>query len=166
MRYPAKDIGKILLCILLPVLLIISGCGSQLSEEQYIEELQNNFREFGSSVTRFSTTLSDGEKDGNFDTAVIAECCEKIKSALNRIEALNPPAGYSENHGRIGTGIDQEREYVKCAEKINDYLKSNSPVDTGSAEYQRLVDDLSAKAQASTFVDAVVQTVIQSKNKE
>lgn len=117
-----KRITVLFAAVLLPILLIVTGCGAakELTVQEYYDRLYDNFKQY----------VSDLQEIGEIETSVSSvddlkdklqrarEICEKADKTLDNFVNMAPPSHFAEKHKTLVSAVRLEKEFVKAAEKI------------------------------------------------
>ena len=134
--------------ILSMILLIIAGCGGvSLTPEEYRGALTECFRDWSGSVAGISSALFVDENASD----KIPPLADKASAALDSIAALVPPEELRQQHEKLRSAMEAEREWLAAVRR---FVKNRSADD---------LDDIEYYANTSDFPATVLETVKLSK---
>lgn len=154
-----KRITALLIAVIIPAMLILTGCGDQ-PDGTVIEVTPVEFAPKGAQLTvveyreelnvlmrNYVVVLNDVPLDEENDTVAklkphweeARESCRKCNEALDRFGAINPPEILVEKHKKLLKGVNNEKEYVAAMERFLT-ARNNKDLKRYSEELEKLVD--------------------------
>lgn len=154
-----KRIVVLLIAVLIPLTLILTGCGNQPAET-VVDVTPVEFAPEGAQLTvveyreslellmkDYVVVLNDVPLDEENDTVAklkphweeAKESCRKCNEALDRFGMVNPPEKLIEKHKKLLEGVNNEKEYVAAMERFLT-AKNNKDLKRYSEELEKLAD--------------------------
>ena len=126
-----KRIAALLVAVLFPITLIFTGCGKQLTEQEYFDGLYANFKEYLAAMEEIETVQTDvsSSQEIMLEQTKATEICKKAEQALDKFNKLNPPDSFADKHKTLLSAVELEKEFVRAAQKV---LTARTP-----AEYEQ-----------------------------
>lgn len=131
-----KRLIALLLVVIIPAALLFTGCGSkkQLTVQEYYDGLVNTYKEYSSVMKELSPIITGATsvEAVSANSAKAKEICGRADKALLKFKDLEPPSKYADQHKKLVKAIDNERGFVKAAEKLltaktlNDITSANA----------------------------------------
>lgn len=106
--------------VVIIITLMLSGCGKQLSMQDYYDQLGANFKEYVAATKDFSsiqtnvTTAAQAEQE----KSKAQELCKKAETVLDKFAKMQPPSKYSEKHNELIKSIELEKKFWESSAKI------------------------------------------------
>ena len=144
-----KEFFAIIFCVAFSVLFAFSGCSNseasqRLSEDEYIEVLGYNFKEYSKTISTLFSALEYGVTEFEaIDPDRYEQEYQKAKTALNNIAALTPPEEYSELDSKLKSGVSWELEYVESLNEYYSHIKNYPDLSENDlSEMERIVEEI------------------------
>lgn len=153
-----KRILALIIAVIIPAALIFTGCGSkkQLTPQEYYDGLLDAYKDYSAAIKELSPILSTATSldEVKKNSASAKEICKRADKALLKIKDLEPPSKYSDQHKKLLKAVDNERDFVKAAEKL---LTANSLDDLMSASNElEAIDNIQQDQQfAGVFLQLI-----------
>ncbi len=143
-----KRISGVLAVVVLLITLVVTGCGNQLTMQEYYDQLGTYFKDYVAVCLDFDTLYQDFTSAEQADQKLsqAKEICSKAKAALDNFAKMNPPSQYSEKHKELVKSIDYEKEYWDKSEKIFT-AKTDSEIKQFAEEADGMFDDIPSEQQ-------------------
>ncbi len=135
-----KTISAISALFMALVLLTLTACSAQLSEQEYADKIMPAYKTYVSKLVE-AATMKFTEGSQEEITAVLDEA----SAALDEIEQLNPPAIYSAQHQSICEAMQYAREEIAINKRIAE-----------EGESDELLELLEAAASETDFHDKML----------
>ena len=115
-----KRVTALLIAFILPIMLMITGCGKQLTEQEYYDGLYANFKEYVSALEEIETVRADASssQEKMLEQTKATEICQKAEKALEKFDKMTPPDRFAENHKTLLAAVEYEKEFVKASQKV------------------------------------------------
>lgn len=100
--------------------LLLSGCGKRLTEQEYYDELYADFKEYAAALDEIDTVQADAasSQEKMLELTKAAGICEKAEKALEKFDKINPPHSFAEKHKALLAAVEYEKEFVKASRKV------------------------------------------------
>lgn len=143
-----KRVAVLLIAVLLPITLIFSGCGKELTAQEYSDQLVSAFKQYAADLSEINTIqsgagtvseLQDQQKKAK-------EICEKAEKTLNEFKKMKPPSQFADKHKKLISAVELEKDFLKAtaklftassAEEISSYTEDIEAVFSGTPEEQQ-----------------------------
>lgn len=118
----SKRIAVLILTVLLPIMLIVTGCGQkkELTTQEYYDQLYDNFKQYIADLQEIDgiqTSVSTvNELQDQLQKAT--EICEKAEKTLDNFIKMAPPSRFADKHKTLVSAVELEKKFVKAAQKI------------------------------------------------
>ncbi|MDE6726587.1 MAG: hypothetical protein K2J80_01450 [Oscillospiraceae bacterium] len=165
-----KRITALFIAVLIPLTLILTGCGNQPAEtvvdvtpvEFAPEGVQLTVGEYRETLMNlmkdYVVVLNDVPLDEENDTVAklkphwgeAKESCRKCNEKLDMFGTINPPEKLVEKHKKLLEGVNNEKEYVAAMERFLT-AKNNKDLKRYSEELEKLVDRPTEETLAGMF---------------
>lgn len=100
---------KILAVILAALMLMISGCSGEMTEEKYFDKLTDNIQEYLSLADDVSAQSELGSAS---DSTQLRAALDRAEKPLDAILALKPPESLSEKHQTLCDGVELQKQWI------------------------------------------------------
>lgn len=116
----SKRIAALIVAVVLPIALILTGCGKRLTEREYYDELYADFKEYAAALEEIDTVQADvaSSQEKMLELTKAADICEKAEKALEKFDKINPPDSFAEKHKTLLEAVKHEKEYVRASRKV------------------------------------------------
>ena len=114
-----KRITALLIAVLFPITFIFSGCGKQLTAQEYSEQLYSTFKQYLADLTEVSgiqAGTSVSEIQSQREKA--KELCEKAEKTLDEFAKMTPPSQFADRHKKLISAVGLEKDFLKVTAKI------------------------------------------------
>ena len=158
-----------ILCVVFPILIIFSGCSSQqLSEDEYIEAVASNFKDYSGTISTLFSVLEYGVNSfEEIDADEFEQEYQKAATALDNLAALNPPEEYSDLDSKLESGVSQELAYIECLNEYYSHIKNYPDLsDDDLSEMERILEECENIVSGdSVLADSVLEIMAYYNNK-
>lgn len=115
-----KRITALLIAVAVPMALLFTGCGKQLTEREYYDDLYAYFNEYVEALNEIETVRANvtSSQEIMLEQTKASEICEKAEKALDKFEKMNPPDGFAEKHKTLLAAVELEKKFVSASEKV------------------------------------------------
>lgn len=153
-----KRIIALLFAVIIPATLIFTGCGSKkaLTPQEYYDGILDAYREYSATMKELSPILAAATslEEVSKYSAASKEICGRADKALLKFKDLVPPSKYADQHKKLVKAIDNERDFVKAAEKLLT-AETLSDLTSANAELQAI----DSAPQDQTFAGVLLQLI-------
>lgn len=110
----------LLIAVIIPAALILSGCGKRLTAKEYYEELYADFKEYAAAVKEIELVRPNvtSSQEIMVEQTKATEICEKAAKALEKFDKINPPKQFAEKHKAFLEAVELEKKFVSATEKV------------------------------------------------
>lgn len=115
-----RRITTLLIAVIIPITLIFTGCGKQLTEREYYDGLYANFKEYAAALEEIETVQADvtSSQEIMLEQTKATEVCKKAEKVLEKFQKMNPPGKFSEKHKTLIAAVELEKKFVRASEKV------------------------------------------------
>ena len=143
-----KRITAMMTAVVIIITLMLSGCGKQLSMQDYYDQLGANFKEYVAATKDFSsiqtnvTTAAQAEQE----KSKAQELCKKAETVLDKFAKMQPPSKYSEKHNELIKSIELEKKFWEASAKIFT-AKTDSEISQYTSDAEAVFDGTPSEKQ-------------------
>ncbi len=109
---------KILAVILATAIMAFSGCSTALSEKEYYDRFMESYKTYNSQVIAVAADIASLSLGSDLDWDDFKDSLDNVRSSLESIEKLSPPAIYSAQHREICEKMKPEKDWCGAVEQI------------------------------------------------
>lgn len=100
---------KILAVILTALMLVVSGCSGEMTEEKYYDKLTDNIQEY---LALSDDVSAQSELGSASDPSQLKAALDLAEKPLDAILALDPPESLSEKHQALCDGVELQKQWI------------------------------------------------------
>lgn len=115
-----KRITALTVAVMLPIMLIFTGCGKRLTEQEYADGLYAVFKEYLVALEEIENVRSDvsSSQEIMLEQTKATEICQNAEKVLKKFDKMNPPEKFSDKHKTLLAAVEYEKEFVRASQKV------------------------------------------------
>ena len=153
MKITKHRLFSVLSAFMLAAVLILSGCGGKkLTKDEYLEAVRGSFKTYA----QYAGEISDAIDSENYDS--VKGTAEKIEKLFSELETAVPEDKYSQQHQKLCSSIDKEREWINNCVEFAEYGKKKDSLTAQETEELKKLNEKLENA-STEFPETVLETV-------